>query len=66
MKKHLKLLFFVLLPSFSLAQENITADELFVLARQTAFDKKDYNEAIKLAKQALDDSPNYTDISVFL
>lgn len=48
------------------AQQQASSDELFVQARTAAFDKKDYPAAISLAKQALEKSPDYTDIAVFL
>ncbi|MCQ4035290.1 YaiO family outer membrane beta-barrel protein [Kaistella montana] len=60
---------FLLLLLFSLSfygQQNQSADELFQEARTAAFDKKDYPTSIALAKQALEKSPNYTDIAVFL
>lgn len=68
MKKVLyPLLPLVLLPLFSVAQEStITADDLFLKARKVAFDTKDYPQAIQLAKQALTQAPDYTDIRIFL
>src|SRR5690606_35560033 len=57
---------FVFAPLVSFAQEEKTADDLFTQARTVAFDQKDYPAAISLAKQALEKSPDYTDISVFL
>ena len=47
-------------------QQNLSADELFIKARTTAFEQKDYTMSIALARQALEKAPNYTDISVFL
>lgn len=52
------------LPLFANAQQ--TSDELFAQARELAFEQKDYPSAINLAQQALEQSPDYTDISVFL
>lgn len=43
-----------------------TSDELFTKARQAAFEQKNYPLAIALSKKALELSPDYTDISVFL
>lgn len=65
MKKHL---IFLLLGLFSLNMysQELTADELFEKARNAAFEKKDYPAAIDFAKKALERSPDYTDISVFL
>ncbi len=61
------LLSFSLLPLFSTAQETkLTADDLFLKARKVAFDTKDYPQAIHLAQQALNQAPDYTDISIFL
>lgn len=48
------------------AQENLSADELFVKARKLAFDDKNYPAAIALTKKALLKSPDYTDIEIFL
>ncbi|UOU98330.1 YaiO family outer membrane beta-barrel protein [Chryseobacterium daecheongense] len=63
-----KSLGFLLLLSSPLfySQENLSADELFAKARTTAFEQKDYNASIILAKQALEKAPDYTDISIFL
>lgn len=66
MKQRLSIFVFLLF-SFSLySQQHLSADELFRKARTTAFEKKDYPAAIVLAQQALEQSPDYTDISVFL
>jgi YaiO family outer membrane protein len=43
-----------------------TSDELFAQARKAAFDESNYPKAIALTKTALQQSPNYTDIEVFL
>lgn len=48
------------------AQDNLSSDELFQLARKAAFDRKDYPEAIRLSRLALVKSPDYSDIRVFL
>ncbi|RAI97570.1 YaiO family outer membrane protein [Chitinophaga skermanii] len=48
------------------AQDNRGSDELFQDARKAAFDRKDYPAAIALSKQALAQSPDYSDIRVFL
>jgi len=66
MKKHLGFLLLLLLPFNVYSQQDLSSDELFVKARTAAFDEKDYTKSIELAKQALQKSPNYTDISVFL
>ena len=48
------------------AQETLSSDELFNQARTTAFEQKNYPAAIGLCRQALQKSPGYTDIKVFL
>ncbi len=48
------------------AQNNLSSDELFQMARKAAFDHKDYPKAIILCKEALTKSPDYSDIRVFL
>ncbi|WP_041536952.1 YaiO family outer membrane beta-barrel protein [Pseudopedobacter saltans] len=66
-----KIFYFVfytfLFPLFSVAQEaSVSADELFSRARKQAFEYKNYVQAINLSKQALQQAPEYTDISIFL
>ncbi|MBC7688440.1 MAG: tetratricopeptide repeat protein, partial [Aquabacterium sp.] len=57
----------VILLSFnSLPAQNISSDDYFQMARNAAFKNKDYPLAIQLSKQALQQSPGYTDIQVFL
>ena len=48
------------------AQTDYTSDELFILARKAAFDEDDYPKAIELSRQALEMSPDYSDIRIFL
>ena len=48
------------------AQSANSSDELFLQARTAAFDKKDYPRAIGLATMALEKSPDYVDIRLFL
>ncbi|MBB2145426.1 YaiO family outer membrane beta-barrel protein [Pedobacter sp. LMG 31464] len=43
-----------------------SADDLFTLARKAAFDENNYPKAISLSKTALQGSPDYADIRVFL
>ena len=53
--------------SLTFAQEvNKSSDELFLEARDKAFEEKNYKEAINLANQALSQSPTYSDIAIFL
>jgi YaiO family outer membrane protein len=60
------LMLLTLLPLTIYGQQSPSADELFVKAKTAAFENKDYTTSAALAKQALEISPNYTDISVFL
>jgi len=48
------------------SQETLTSDELFINARKAAFDDDNYPLAITLTKQALELSPDYADIRIFL
>ncbi len=48
------------------AQDSTSSDGLFQLARKAAFDEKNYPKAIELSKRALDISPKYSDIRIFL
>ena len=66
MKRYSTFLFALLFPITMYSQQNLSADELFVKARNAAFEQKDYPASIALAKEALEKAPNYTDISVFL
>lgn len=49
-----------------LAQERLSSDDLFQMARKEAFDHKNYPQAIAICRQALVQSPDYKDIRVFL
>jgi len=56
-----------LLCNATFAQEkDLSADELFLKARNLAFEQKDYNQAKILTKAALQKAPDYVDLSVFL
>lgn len=59
-------LFAILFFSLNIYSQDLTSDDLFLQARNAAFEQKDYPAAISLAKKALEKSPDYTDISVFL
>jgi YaiO family outer membrane protein len=64
-----KLLFTILILitfKLTLAQTISSSDDLFQQARKTAFEQKDYPKAIMLCKEALQKSPDYADIRVFL
>lgn len=45
---------------------DLSSDELFSRARNVAFESKDYPQAINLIKSALNKSPEYTDLHIFL
>jgi YaiO family outer membrane protein len=63
------ILTFIFLLSFSFflkAQKSFSSDELFKNARDAAFESKNYDKAKELAYQALNISPNYPDIDIFL
>lgn len=65
MRKILLSFIFILLYTGISAQQ-FSSDELFARARNEAFENKNYPAAVALAKQALGQSPDYTDISIFL
>lgn len=48
------------------SQTELSSDSLFVLAREEAYQKNNYPGAINLLKLALNKSPNYTDLRIFL
>lgn len=50
----------------SFSQSELSSDSLFVLAREEAYQKNNYPGAINLMKIALNKSPNYTDLRIFL
>jgi YaiO family outer membrane protein len=50
----------------AVAQSELSSDDLFKQARQAAFDDKDYPKAISLCQQALQKSPDYADIRIFM
>ncbi|MDE3182138.1 MAG: YaiO family outer membrane beta-barrel protein [Bacteroidota bacterium] len=60
------LVFFFSAASFLNAQNHLSSDELFKEARNEAFEHKDYAKAKELAYQALEQSPNYADIDIFI
>jgi len=70
MKLHIKTLLgvlaFLFFQPLSINAQDLDSDQLFALARKTAFDQKDYPKAVQLSKQAIARSPEYTDIQVFL
>lgn len=60
------LCFFTFNIPVSISAQQISSDSLFKEARTTAFDKKNYSDAIQLSKEALAISPGYSDIRIFL
>jgi YaiO family outer membrane protein len=67
MNKHNALIICYLLISFSIkAQTSISADDLFKNARSAAFEEKNYDKAKQFAYEALQISPSYSDIEIFL
>lgn len=48
------------------AQKRVSSDDLFKSARYAAFEEKNYTQAKQLARQALQISPGYADIEIFL
>lgn len=52
--------------SFLTAQTPLSSDELFKNAREAAFDDKNYDKAKQLAYRALEKSPAYADVEIFL
>ncbi len=68
--KILRGLYFILLifspVNSCLSQVTLNSDELFLNARKAAFEDNNYPRAIGLTKQALELSPDYADIRIFL
>lgn len=58
--------FLLIISLSSFAQDTTSSDGLFQLARKAAFDEKNYPKAIELSRRALDISPKYSDIRIFL
>ncbi|PHQ28765.1 YaiO family outer membrane beta-barrel protein [Leeuwenhoekiella nanhaiensis] len=60
-------LIFVLTGIESKAQtDSLSSDELYTLARNAAFEEDNYPKAVSLLKRAIDQSPDYLEIQVFL
>jgi YaiO family outer membrane protein len=64
MKYSIPLLFILLFCTVAVKAQS--ADDLFAQARKAAFDESNYPKAIALSKTALQGSPDYADIRVFL
>ena len=60
------LLLFLAISFRSKAQNSLSSDELFTNARKAAFEEKNYPKAKELAFEALEKSPGYADIDIFL
>ena len=66
-KKILQLVFMCsLFSGIAAAQDTVSSDGLFQAARKAAFDNKDYNTAKHYCYKALEKSPGYADIRIFL
>ncbi len=65
-KRYYLVLALNLLMLANLSAQTISSDEYFQMARKAAFDNKDYPAAIRMCRQALRQSPGYTDIQIFL
>src|SRR5215468_5441894 len=48
------------------AQDTLTADGLFQMARKAAFEENDYEKAKIYCNKVLETSPGYTDVTVFM
>ncbi|NQD70917.1 YaiO family outer membrane beta-barrel protein [Sphingobacterium shayense] len=67
MANHSILLLLLLFNCFRVfSQQETSSDELYKQARSAAFEAKDYDKAIDLSRKALKQSPDYTELSVFL
>ena len=67
MKKRKALIIFYLSLSFCVkAQTSVSADHLFKSAQVAAFDENNYEKAKQIASQALEISPSYSEIEIFL
>ena len=64
--KYLLFIFLLIPISEFFPQDQLTVDELFIKARETAFQKNDRNKAREICYEILKRSPDYTDVSVFL
>lgn len=65
-KRYYLFIFFSLFEFIRVFSQSISGDDYFQMARKAAFEKNDYPAAIQLSRQALLQSPGYTDIQVFL
>jgi len=59
-------LFFCLKNNFVIAQDTLSADRLFQMARKAAFEENNYTKAKEYCNKALEVSPGYTDVTIFL
>lgn len=64
-KYFLQIYFLIFCVTLGFSQE-LSSDELFLQARNAAFEESDYPKAIELSKKALEKSPDYNDIRIFL
>src|SRR5436305_8402439 len=59
-------LFFCIKNNFAIAQDTLSSDGLFQIARKAAFEENDYAKAKEYCNKVLEISPGYTDVTVFL
>ena len=59
-------LFFITKNNSASAQDTLTADGLFQIARKAAFEENNYTKAKLYCNKVLEMSPGYTDVTVFL
>ncbi|GGF71195.1 YaiO family outer membrane beta-barrel protein [Wenyingzhuangia marina] len=64
--KKVTLLFILICCTKNGFSQDFSSDELFTQARNAAFKEDDYSKAILLSKKALEKSPDYADIRIFL
>ncbi len=60
------LLILIVATSFVSGLKAQDVDSLFKVARDAAFERKDYTTAIQVSKTALDIKPDYTELIIFL
>jgi YaiO family outer membrane protein len=59
-------LFFCTKNNFVKAQDSLSSDGLFQIARKAAFEENNYTKAKEYCNRVLEISPDYTDVTVFL
>jgi len=59
-------LFFCTKNNFAKAQDSLSSDGLFQIARKAAFEESNYTKAKEYCNKVLEISPGYTDVTIFL